>query len=83
MTTRRQELVQMCAPVHDVTMGDSGLHSPNGAQGATEWEKIRSHYDAWIKFSHQLVQFSALLLASVQPPVHQSSEALKTSAGLY
>ena len=27
MTIRRQELVQMCAPVPDVTMGDSGLHS--------------------------------------------------------
>ena len=83
MAIRKQELVQTCAAVHDITMGDSGLHSPNGAQGATEWENIRSHYDAWIKLSHQLVQFSALLLASLQPPVNQASEALKTSAGLY
>lgn len=41
--------MQTCAPVHDITMGDSGLHSPNGAQGAIEWEKVRPHYDVWIK----------------------------------
>lgn len=48
-TIRKQELMQTCALAHDITMGDSGLHSPNGAQGAIEWEKIRPYYDAWIK----------------------------------
>lgn len=73
----------MCAPAHDITMGDSALHSPPGAQGATEWEKIRPNIMPGLNPPHQLVQFPALLLAGSQLPVNQASEALMTSSVLY
>lgn len=47
MTTRKQELVLACTPIH-ITTGDSGLHCQVGTYGATGRAKDKVQYDIWI-----------------------------------